>query len=477
MSFHKKNFFGEKRMVWKLTPESPEQVSESSAAERLAALRKEIEANFIKNKEKKVLTSDNGELVQTGKEESEKISYKQEILEKAIKLKEKLGVDHLYMLEKIAPGSLKQLFAQNGKVDFGNNRAAEQEIGLGSLLQQNQPPYVMVKKPNGVIQFGKRTIGKDNRGTKEGYWEIGGTGDYLEILNGYEFQSFSTLAEMQALHEEYSKKAVDDDFIMRTDISTEKTPPSLPTEQESNQAYSNRLNMVIQEKREADEILKSIGIESKKKYSKSDSVLDALRKLTPEKINQIRRSGSGEKKLKEILRQKKRGGRQELKNALDEGVKQSEIQKMNGGNELLQVFGGIENLKSWLLGLAKHESGFNSLAISSTGCSGYFQFNKRNSEAFHINPFRAEDSVRGVIRLWCENAKSLKESTAYKNFLQNPNDEVARQKAVKLIVIAHNRGVPAIKRGDYMEKDAYGNPTGDNFYASVRKMKKNNERA
>jgi len=369
-----------------------------------------------------------------GMEKQNPEQRREQILQSAEKLKSQLSAESLLMLEEIAPGTLQKLFVEEGgKINFSDNEEADDFIGLGDLLVSN-PPFVQVTKSNGEVQIGSLQNGK-----RVGYFAK--DGDYLEIHSGYSFQILAQPPESEKENfRDYELPAAGSLKKGRRD-RVESISDMKRSEAKISEASLRKLNEIPPNER------------TRYFQNMSSHEMASLRSQFSGK--QIEKFFQG----KGVNTNMTQAG--ELKNAISAAL--SNVNSLSGLPALVNNFSGTENLTKILLQLSSHESGFRPFAVSSTGCIGFYQFNKGNAKNYRINPLNPTEATEGVLKLMIENMNFLSK----KGFR---GDDLAKR-----IIIAHNRGSGNVTGNiASIGKDKHGNPTGERFYGSVKNQKVNN---
>ncbi len=362
-----------------------------------------------------------------GMEKQSPEQRREQILKSSENLKSQLSAESLLMLEEIAPGTLQKLFVEGGgRINFADNEEADDLIGLGDLLVSN-PPFIQVTKPNGEVQIGSLQNGK-----RVGYFAK--DGDYLEIHSGYSFQILTQLPESEK--ENFRDYEAPEEGILKN-------------------GRQNRIDIVSDIKQE--KLKTTEGTLKKLNEIPANERAKYFQNMPSHEMANLRSQFSG-KRIENFFRENgvdtsmTQAG--ELKNAISTIL--ANTNSLPGLPGLVNTFSETENLTKTLLQLSSHESDFRPFAVSSTGCLGFYQFNKGNAKNYGINPMNPIEATEGVLKLWIENMNFLSK----KGFRGND--------LAKRIIIAHNRGAGNVT-GDIASigRDKYGNPSPDKFYSSV----------
>jgi hypothetical protein len=369
------------------------------------------------------------------------------------------------ILKKTPPeqlrGAVTTLEEQNGtlwyKARFPGNTSAEDKIGLGDILESKYKFVQVLSKDGSPVKWGRLTETEFPAGVKRiGYEDQ--NGEYIQILSGdlfkpvealpkapqgnssavlmaeippsfqsLEAKDFPPAAQEQSLRVTYASSLVVDELV--EEYYSEKKPKLAD--------FKKKYEAPLPAEFEA----RIARIEAHYPYLRDkDDALDQIPKLTADEVLELRKDLGGFKLLARIF--KKLG----LDDHAETGRVHADIArivaeraKANPDDPVLKAYKSPEDLVRALWTLAQRESGNCPFALSGTGCMGIFQFNLDGPRHYKINPFSTEESVKGVLALWRDNARTF-------------NGKFAGQELQNAFVVAHAAGASVALKSDVWDR-------------------------
>jgi hydrogenase maturation factor len=317
------------------------------------------------------------------------------IREKAEKFKSKLSVEHLWMLEDIAPGTLRKIFTKNGEgkeIDFAGNSKAESIIGLGDILSVSQTYVKVYNKRTGEFVYGIRgTKSTSHRGVGTPSYINMKTGKYIEILDGYTVENISKDEATDQIT--YFNKNIKNNLYHKDKVLDGGATPENITINET--AKKSLRNTYRTKKEEAIKFVKeAFETNDKEKIKKT------LEVMTGEDFRTLISVVGKEKFRKAITAvglDKESIGKTKVRDALKENIA-FEFKGTNSAEK--------NDIYTMLYAVIQHENrgeDFKQFAISKSFAMGVGQILMGNTYKYKKNPFNVKDNLNVSVQLFKDN--------------------------------------------------------------------------